>query len=399
MKQQTNRLYFIDAMRAWAILMMLQGHFVDGLLDPAFRDASEPVYQVWLYFRGITAPVFFTVSGFIFTYLLIRVPQTGLQNPRVNKGLKRGLQLLAIGYLLRLNLFGLLQGKLYDSFYLVDVLQCIGLSILGVIGFYLLTVGKRRWVFPALLLGSTLVLFLLEPAYKQLAYPFLPDALENYLTKVNGSIFTIIPWFGYSTFGAFLSVLFTRFKNARYLYPVAIGISLVSGFLLLASSPAFAAMAEWTGSSLFKEIFNNNYLFIRLGNVMLVFAIFMALRHFLKSPALLKLGQNTLSIYVIHFVILYGSLTGFGLYYFFNHSIAPIVAVPGAIGFMILCSYTSLQYAKREVQIKGRIVETGRQLGSQLERVALDSSRLMKSISERVVRLVGLLKAKARYNS
>jgi len=38
-------------------------------------------------------------------------------------------------------------------------------------------------------------------------------------------------------------------------------------------------------------------------------------------------------------------------------------------------------------------------LGSQLERVALDSSRLMKSISERVVRLVGLLKAKARYNS
>ena len=70
MKEQSKRLYFIDAMRAWAILMMLQGHFIDGLLDPIFRDPSSMVYSTWKYFRGITAPVFFTVSGFIFTYLL-----------------------------------------------------------------------------------------------------------------------------------------------------------------------------------------------------------------------------------------------------------------------------------------------------------------------------------------
>ena len=129
MSAKNNRLFFIDTMRAWAILMMLQGHFIDGLLDPVFRDSSNTVYNVWLYFRGITAPVFFTVSGFIFTYLLIRVPENGMDNPRVAKGIRRGLQLLAIGYLLRLNLGGLLKGEIYNAFYLVDVLHCIGLSI------------------------------------------------------------------------------------------------------------------------------------------------------------------------------------------------------------------------------------------------------------------------------
>ncbi|MFT6995655.1 MAG: peptidoglycan/LPS O-acetylase OafA/YrhL, partial [Maribacter sp.] len=104
---KNTRLYFVDAIRAWAILMMLQGHFIDGLLDNAFRDDSNILFTIWKYFRGITAPVFFTVSGFIFTYLLIKAPEKGWDNPRVKKGIRRGFELLIIGYLLRLNLFGL----------------------------------------------------------------------------------------------------------------------------------------------------------------------------------------------------------------------------------------------------------------------------------------------------
>src|SRR6056297_65766 len=208
MTAKNNRLFFIDAMRAWAILMMLQGHFIDGLLDPVFSDSSNTIYNVWLYFRGITAPVFFTVSGFIFTYLLIRVPQNGMENPRVSKGIRRGLQLLLIGYLLRLNLGGLFKGEIYDSFYLVDVLHCIGLSILGLITLYLLTAKRKKYVFPLVLMSITFLLFLFEPLYKQWSFSFLPNALANYFSKSNGSVFTIIPWLGYATIGAFISVLF-----------------------------------------------------------------------------------------------------------------------------------------------------------------------------------------------
>ncbi len=356
MTAKSNRLFFIDAMRAWAILMMLQGHFIDGLLDPVFRDSSNTIYNIWLYFRGITAPVFFTVSGFIFTYLLIRVPQTGMQNPRVSKGIRRGLQLLAIGYLLRLNLGGLLKGQIYNGFYLIDVLHCIGLSILGLIGIYVLTAKKKKYLFPTLLVVITLVLFLFERVYKDWSFAFLPDFLANYFTKANGSVFTIIPWFGYTTIGAFISVLFTRFKNYKYLYPAAISMALFVGYLLIyQSSAAFSVLYDWTAFEFLKLILSNNYLFIRLGNVFVVFAVFMILRHLMTNKTVLKIGASTLSIYVIHFIILYGSFTGLGLYRFFNHSLSPEIVIPGAFAFMFACTFLALQYNKYEANIKSQI--------------------------------------------
>ncbi|MCB0372733.1 MAG: DUF1624 domain-containing protein [Muricauda sp.] len=356
MTAKSNRLFFIDAMRAWAILMMLQGHFIDGLLDPVFRDPENPVFNVWKYFRGITAPVFFTVSGFIFTYLLIRVPQKVMENPRVAKGIRRGLQLLLIGYLLRLNLLGLFKGQLYNSFYLVDVLHCIGLSILALIGVYVFSSKRKPFVFPSILIGITLVLFLFEPVYKQWSFSFLPDMIANYFTKANGSVFTIIPWLGYTTVGAFISVMFTRFKDYKHLYKFAIPVAVMVGYLLIyQSSNFFAALSKWTGLELFNMILANNYLFIRLGNVFMVFAVFMVLRKFMTNKTVLNIGASTLSIYVIHFIILYGSFTGLGLYRFFNHSLAPEMVIPGALAFMTVCTFLALKYNQYEAQIKSQI--------------------------------------------
>lgn len=383
---KTNRLFFLDAMRAWAILMMLQGHFIDGLLDPVFRDPANPVFRIWQYFRGITAPVFFTVSGFIFTYLLIRVPQSGRDNPRVAKGIKRGLQLVLIGYLLRLNIFGFLfNGELYPSFYMVDVLHCIGLSILAVIGIYLLTSKGKKYLFPTVLLGTTLVLFLLEPLYKQGTYSFLPDLLANYFTKANGSVFTIFPWLGYASMGAFMSVVFTRFKEHRFLYPVSFALSVFLGSLLVhGSSPVFAQLYQWSGLELFRLIEANNYLFIRLGNVLIVFAVFIALRRFMVHKTILALGASTLSIYVIHYIVLYGSFTGLGLYRFFSASLSPAIAVPGAILFMLLCSFLALRYNGMYARINSQIVLVQSSARNLLIELKMGSAPLLRELTIRI---------------
>ncbi len=393
MENKTNRLHFIDAMRAWAILMMLQGHFVDGLLDPVFRDPGNAVYSVWRYFRGITAPVFFTVSGFIFTYLLIRVPQTGLENPRIRKGLRRGLQLLLIGYLLRLNLFGLLQGKLYPAFFLVDVLHCIGISIMIIIGLYLLTAQLKKWALPVTLLSVTLFLFLFEPIYSNWSFSGLPESLANYLTRNNGSVFTVIPWVGYTSFGAFLAVLFRKYHSYHNIYPTAIWLSLITGVsLVYFSSPFFSTLHEISGITLFQDIVSNNYLFIRLGNVMVVFAVFMILRQWLVNQTLLRLGQNTLSIYVIHFVILYGSFTGLGLYRFFDHSMAPAMVIPGAVLFMIACSFIALRYDRHEAYVKGQIGILGRGIKAVTLRIYYFSSEYIILLQDRILRILKLSK-------
>ena len=393
LEKKATRLYFIDAMRAWAILMMLQGHFIDGLLDNAFRDPESAVFNIWKYFRGITAPVFFTVSGFIFTYLLIRVPQKGLENPRIKKGLKRGLQLLIIAYLLRLNLFGLLRGRLYESFFLVDVLHCIGLSIIAIIAIYLLTYKAKKILFPLVLVGVSVVLFLFEPAYKLWDLSYLPTAIANYLTKANGSVFTIIPWLGYTAFGGCLAGLFTHYKDAKNLYAFAIPIAFLFGLsLIFFSSDLFILISEWTGIQLFEAIALNNYLFIRLGDVLVVFALFMIFRENLKNKTFLRIGQNTLSIYVIHFIILYGSFTGMGLYYYFNHALTPTIAITGAILFMVLCSLLALFYDTHEEKIKAALNKIPSNFWNVLAPGYNGLQRTLKNFILRVQRMFGVVK-------
>ena len=91
MKPQLPRLTFIDVIRAFAICMMLQGHFIDGLLANSFRDENNIFFSTWLYFRGMTAPVFFTISGFIFMFLLIKEQdpnKMGWNHIRVQKGIR-----------------------------------------------------------------------------------------------------------------------------------------------------------------------------------------------------------------------------------------------------------------------------------------------------------------------
>ncbi len=389
MGSKTARLFFIDAIRAWAILMMLQGHFVDGLLEESFRDPDSSIYSIWKYFRGITAPVFFTVSGFIFTYLLIRVPQKGFENPRVIKGIRRGVQLLFIGYLLRLNFFGLLKGEIYEAFYLVDVLHIIGLSILGIIAVYLITQSRPRFTFASVLLFITIFLFALEPVYNQWTFAFMPEALANYFTRANGSVFSIIPWFGYATFGAFSSVIFTKFRDYKYLYPVSIGICAAAGLsLIYYSSPVFMALYGLTGIQLFEGIYSNNYLFIRLGDVFVVFAIFMLLRHLLTGKTILRIGQNTLSIYVIHFIFLYGSFTGLGLYRFFHNSLSPTIIIPGALLFMICCAFTALWYSRNEETVKIHINRGVMYIGQLVEPYIVHGIRHIRIFLYRLLRSI-----------
>ncbi len=357
MKQQYFRLYFIDVMRAFAIIMMLQGHFIDGLLDPVYRDNDNVVFSTWKYFRGITAPVFFTVAGFIFMYLLIKQETPpGWKNPRVQKGIRRGIMLIGLGYLLRLNFSGLFAGRIYKSFYMVDVLQCIGLSILLLIGIYLFSYKRKKYLMRTVLFFCSLSIFLLAPLYSGMSFGFLPKLLANYFTKVNGSVFTIIPWFGYAAFGAFAAVYFYRYRAYKYLYTYAIGISLVGGLILMyLSSPFFMNLYRLSGVELALRIVENNYLFIRLGNVLLFFVFFMLLRNSITSKTIRTVGKNTLSIYVIHFIILYGSFTGLGLYKFFKYSLSPYIVIPGALIFIIVVSYLSFMYNRLKPAAKEKV--------------------------------------------
>jgi hypothetical protein len=326
--------------------MMLQGHFIDTLLDPIYRDKTSTIYIIWSYFRGITAPTFFTISGLVFTYLLLRSYAKGNDKPRIKKGVFRGLLLLAIGYSLRINIFSWLSGNFNSYFLVIDVLQCIGLSLIVLVGLHMLF-KKHSYLFSILLFTIGCLCFVSEPLYRNLSLETIPKFLANYITKANGSVFTILPWFGYSAFGAFISTVFFRHVHRnKFKVTTVITFFVVGYFLIFHSSQFMLELYNMTDIELLKRSANYNYLFTRLGDVLILFGVFYSLEYFLKQSIISKIGEKTLSIYVIHFILLYGSFTGYGLKRFLNKSLAPNEAIIGAILFMIAVCFISFHYAK-----------------------------------------------------
>ena len=376
MKQTTSRLIFIDIIRAFAICMMLEGHFIDSLLAPEYRDENNLFYATWHYIRGMTAPVFFTVSGFIFTYLLIKEQnpaKMGWNHVRVQKGVRRGINLIIIAYLLRANILNLFTPDYTDmNVRRVDVLHCIGLSLLFLIAFYLLTYRrKNRLRMSIMLLGTTFVAFFFEPIYSHLTYEYLPMALANYFTKENGSVFTIFPWFGYASLGGFMGFLFYKNRENPHLYRNMIIWYILLGVILITFPYWMGKIADTLQIHSLQLIAHGDYLIKRIGNVLLFFALFMILRHVITSPTLQKIGQNTLSIYVIHYIILYGSFTGMGLYRYFHDQLTPWQAIIGAILFVIVTILITFLYMRKEALIdekmdfiKAKIYQFLRRIGA-----------------------------------
>tara|TARA_R110002126_G_scaffold55819_1_gene149602 strand:+ start:5048 stop:6136 length:1089 start_codon:yes stop_codon:yes gene_type:complete len=342
---ESKRLYFIDIIRAFAILMMLQGHFIDTLLNPIYRDKTFMLYAIWSYFRGITAPTFFTISGLIFTFLLLKAKVKGEEKLRIRKGIIRGLFLIFIGYLIRVPILQWLSGSFDNYFLVIDVLQCIGLSLILIIGLYVLSAKKIR-VFSILSLIVGLLIFVTDPLYRGATFTNLPEFLSNYISKSSGSVFTILPWFGYFAFGAFLATLFHRNLNKNgFKIKMIIGFLITGIILIFYSSFILCEIAKLTHIKLFLDAASFNYLFTRLGNVFLYFAFFYGFEKQLKTPLILKIGQKTLSIYVIHFIIIYGSFTGIGLK-LIGKTLTPLQAIFGALTFITCVCFISFYYAR-----------------------------------------------------
>ncbi|MDO7171185.1 heparan-alpha-glucosaminide N-acetyltransferase domain-containing protein [Mariniflexile sp. AS56] len=343
---QTNRLYFIDAVRAFAILMMLQGHFIDTLLDPLYRNPIYPAYNLWSYFRGITAPTFFTISGLVFTYLLLRANAKGDDKKRMKKGIFRGLLLLGIGYSLRVNFVSWFTGYFSPYFLVIDVLQCIGLSLILLVILYSIF-KNHSYLFSIVLFCIGCAIFISEPLYRKLVIDDVPLIFANYMTKVNGSVFTIMPWFGYSAFGAFISTVFFRHAHRNLFKQFTIVTFFSVGVLLIYySTETLFYLHRITGYELLERCANYNYLFIRMGNVFILFGLFYTFERYLKQSIISRIGEKTLSMYVIHFILLYGSFTGYGLKKFFNQSLNPWEAIFGATMFVVAVCLISFYYAQ-----------------------------------------------------
>ncbi|PKL84481.1 MAG: hypothetical protein CVV22_12725 [Ignavibacteriae bacterium HGW-Ignavibacteriae-1] len=347
--KESPRLHFIDLVRAYAILMMVQGHMIDATLAMEFRDNANFFYNLWNHMRGITAPVFFFASGTIFTYLLMRKNVKFTENERVTKGLKRFVMLIILGYLLRFN-FGILADFPYLDFmkykysFAADVLHCIGFSILTIISFYIIHQITRIpiWIFLSL---SALSLFYFYPSSLDVDWlAMFPLPIATYFTLDYGANFTIIPWMGFSLWGALLGYILSKNVNIAFNYIFTFIIFALGLILHFGSGGILDLLFNLTGDMNLKYLLYNNYLFYHLGNTLIICGVISFIANTVKIPKLLaKTGQKTMMIYVVHIFIIYGTALNNGFMHYYKYSFVPWQSILAAVlliaFFLILVKY------------------------------------------------------------
>jgi uncharacterized membrane protein len=338
------RLRFIDIARALAILLMLEGHFVDVTLATKWRVTGNPIYEIWLHIRGIAAPMFFMVTGLIFAFLLSGAHEPGFfQVKRVRRGLLRAMELMIWGYALQVNLRQIpdvLRGATDHWMSSFHVLQCIAVGLIALILVYgvIRHAGPRVLATCYLLMGLLLFLVAMGLANHPGSLPAgSPLWLQNPI-KGAGSTFPLAPWLGFTFYGAALGVLLrwqvtSRDRKVPAAPFLACGMILsVFGWSLdrFLGARLLDFMNHPVSHRILPDAFHG-----RVGEILLLLGFLIGLENRFRFSAdwLQTIGRNTFPIYVGHVILLYGGISGFGLNGWLHQELNPWQAGVGAVLF------------------------------------------------------------------
>jgi len=324
--QNEHRIIFLDLLRAFAVFQMVQGHTVDALLSDSYRNSDNIIYSVWYFMRGMTAPIFMFTAGTVFTYLFRLVNESFSKNMRVLKGIKRGLLLIFLGYFLRYPTWKLVDFSdvseySWNVFFAVDVLQLIGFSLFALLFLFYLA-EKLNLNDYAVFSVAAILIFILSPFFFTVDWnSILPRMLAGYFYEGGGSVFPIFPWAGYviagGVLGSYLAknpMIFKSIKFSTYLASIAI-VFIVASFGARNLSDLVFHMTKHDSASI-------SLILLRIGFVLLISSIvsFISLKADSIPRFIILIGRNTLLIYVVHLVIIYGSVWNPGLYTYFEKS-------------------------------------------------------------------------------
>jgi uncharacterized membrane protein len=335
---------FVDLLRFVAALQMLQGHTIAALLAPEFRHGA--VYALWSTARGLTSVAFLFAAGLSF-YLATERSSTAANAGRRRR--LRAARLVGLGYLLHLPV-GLLssnpatQTRALDELAAVDVLQCIGMSMLLLEALRALVSSPRARVGAALAIAVGL--FALAPFANQLSAigPLRP--LLAYLSPTSGSLFPLTPWAAH-VFAGFACGAAVRMgaspAGSRVLgiprslrIPRSLGVRLAV-IVALASVLALTLVACGAPRVL------TDHASRHAGVLAVCWSLWLAGERLKAVPSLVAtLAQHTLVLYVFHVLLVYGQ--GVGLAAWIGPRLGPGWAVIAAVFVVVASAAVALGY-------------------------------------------------------
>lgn len=305
-----SRLFALDLARLMAMLMMMQGHTIDALVNPQLMDLGAFPWNIWQFMRGLTAPIFLIVSGTVHVFAMKR-NELGAMSEETRKRRMRWAWIIMLwGYLLvfpanRLIDLPFAEASAWSYVFQVNILHMTAITLMAVVWLSTKTYSVQSLGRKAGLIATGI--FLLAPIVHSIHwFDFLPGFFAGFLSSERGSLFPLFPTSGFMflgvAFGSYLHGLSEEQRNTFMKKTIfLVGISAIAlGIGIYQSTYHFARILEYL---------NPGSMIMRTGIIILFIGICSYLSILLSrfEKRLVFFSSKSLHIYILHLVLLYGT--------------------------------------------------------------------------------------------
>jgi uncharacterized membrane protein len=300
-----ERLAYLDWLRGFAVLVMIEAHAVDAWTRTA--DRARPLYAWALVIGGMGAPLFLFLAGVAVVLAAdARARRLDSRELAARSVRARGWRIFLYAYLFRLTCFVLSPGAPLSSLLKVDILNIMGPAIVGTAWIWERSrrAMPQAWLLAALTIGITMS----TPIVRASSWlDPVPHVIQAYLRPSPGvSTFTLFPWAGFVTAGAVAGLLLVAAPNRpgrTAWFWAAASVVLVAGGYGCSLLPTLYEQSRFGTSS-------PTFFAIRVGVMSGALAaayLWNRRRRLLTTWSPLRtLGASSLFVYWIHVELVYG---------------------------------------------------------------------------------------------
>lgn len=302
-----------DLLRGLVIIIMIEVHVFNAFLIPELRQTGW--FSILNFINGLVAPSFLFVSGFAFQVSSgSKLDEMRKLGKAFWKKIGRIFQIVIIGYGLHLPFYSLSKSineatpQLLESFFAVDVLQCIGFGLLFLFLTRLLI--KSDKVYHYFLIASLIFVTLISPFLWRIEFAdYLPIAVANYFNRLHGSLFPIFPWLNFLLAGGIFAKYFVDARE-RNIEEKFIKLSAITGFIVLLFGHLFySGLFPKTLTSILP---NPVFYLERLGYIFVLFYLCWIVdrKTNIKNTFIMDASRESLLVYWLHLIVIYGMFWG-----------------------------------------------------------------------------------------
>jgi uncharacterized membrane protein len=242
-------------------------------------------------------------------------------------------------------------------FFAVDVLHLIGFGILFILLLAYLS-EKTKFGDYVVFIAAALIFFLPAEAFQKVGWTnYFPIPIASYFSTGTGSQFPLFPWAGYVVLGGALGSYLAKnpmvFKSTKFSLMLT-----VIGLILLFLSYVGGDIAKFFGYSLDRSSASLLTILFRVGFVLLLNALvaFISISVETIPRIIILVGRNTLLIYVVHLMILYGSAWNKGLNHYWGKSLYAPQTISLALAMLV--TMTTMVWLINKLKIRNKELVT-----------------------------------------